>query len=85
MLRGKRKKNILGLRRDPPILITFSVELHKDVYSRWTEEQQNLNLPTDIRKDDLGISKVLKIALPNLNDMDLIIKSNRKKFFGHFS
>ena len=85
MLRGKRKKNILGLRRDPPFLITFSVELHKDVYSRWTEEQQNLNLPTDIRKDDLGISKVLKIALPNLNDMDLIIKSNRKKFFGHFS
>ena len=33
-------------------------------------------LPTDIRKDDLGISKIMKISLPNLNDM------NRKKFEG---
>ena len=27
-------------------------------------------LPTDIRKDDLGISKIMKISLPNLNGMD---------------
>ena len=27
-------------------------------------------LPTDIRKNDLGISKIMKISLPNLNGMD---------------
>jgi hypothetical protein len=35
-------------------------------------------LPTDIRKDDLGISKIMKISLRNLND----IKINRKKLQG---
>ena len=28
-------------------------------------------LPTDIRKDDFGISKIMKISLPNVNDLDL--------------
>ena len=44
-------------------------------YPRTSEaDGQNSNemfiLLTDIRKDDLGISKIMKISLPNLNDLD---------------
>ena len=40
-------------------------------------------LPTDIRKDDLGISKIIKKSLPNLNDMHFISQeSPEKKFDG---
>ena len=56
-------------------------------------------LPTDIRKDDLGISKIMKISLPNLYDTDVrTLKSTEKSLmevallsrphenghFGHF-
>ena len=37
-------------------------------------------LPTDIRNDALGISKIMKISLPNLNDMDF--RSTEKKVEG---
>ena len=36
-----------------------------------------------IWKDDLGISKVMKISLPNLNDMDFrLLESTEKKIGG---
>ena len=34
-------------------------------------------LPTDIR--DLGISKIMKISLPNLNDMDFKSEESTEK------
>ena len=36
-----------------------------------------------IVKDDLGISKVMKISLPNLNDIDFrLLESTEKKMVG---
>ena len=36
----------------------------------------------DIRKDDLGISKVMHVSLLNLNDKDLRSKTSTKKMVG---
>ena len=38
--------------------------------NRWTELQRNVIFQNIIVKDDLGISKVMKISLPNLNDIN---------------
>jgi hypothetical protein len=36
-------------------------------------------LSMDIRKDDLGISKIIKISLPNLNDIDFSLQESTEK------
>ena len=38
--------------------------------NRWTVLQRNVIFQNIIVKDDLGISKVMKISLPNLNDIN---------------
>ena len=39
---------------------------------RWTEQKEFDFLGLDLMQDTLGISKVIKISLPNLNDIDFI-------------
>jgi hypothetical protein len=50
--------------------------------TRTSEADGRNSNETDIRKDDFGISKIMKISLQKFNDIDQIIRINRKKFKG---
>ena len=76
-----------------PQAVAFVLISYRDVYClvhnlayprtsdyRWTEYQRNVIFQNIIEKDDLGILKVIKISLPNLDDMDF--RSTEKSLVG---
>ena len=56
----------------------MDIQVHISDY-RWMNSTEMLIYQNDIRKDDLGISKVMRISLTNLNDIDFRSYKSRQK------